>query len=195
MNALWILGLACTGTASDETGVSEPEDTNSVAQDTASDPFEEIRAVQPSSLLQGENPCREPELLEVDYVHDGDTLFVVQEGGGSQEKVRIIGLDTPEIDPVECYGEEARDYLRSLLPEGQLVWLSFDTECEDDYGRSLAYVHLGAASVEEFVNWSLLRHGFATVYTWDDTDTFADLFVAAEADAREEDLGLWSACE
>jgi micrococcal nuclease len=62
----------------------------------------------------------------VTYVHDGDTLFL--EIANTELKVRLIGIDTPELastqrpDASECYGEEARELLRDFLPEGTEVW-------------------------------------------------------------------------
>ena len=58
--------------------------------------------------------------LRVDYVHDGDTLFLTDQRG-TELKARLIGVDTPELG-TDCYADEARDYLRGLLPEGTEVW-------------------------------------------------------------------------
>src|SRR3954463_5246261 len=69
----------------------------------------------------------------VDYVHDGDTLFLTD-----GTKVRLLAVDTPEIgSPLECMGTEARDYLRSLLPSGSTIYTLADAEPTDQYGRSL----------------------------------------------------------
>lgn len=201
-----LLSLACTGkpadtgldTAAGTAGSTGPTD-DTGATGATTDPDEEIRGVQPSTLPQGPEPCREPALMRVTYVYDGDTFFAEPDGGGAEEKVRIIGLDTPELayedDPAECYGSEAGQYLNSLIG-GELVWLSFDYLCADDYDRTLAYVHRGLSEAD-FINRNLLRSGYAEAYPWDDglTNTFDEVFAADEAAARAEGLGLWGACQ
>jgi micrococcal nuclease len=132
-------------------------------------------------------------------VVDGDTFDL--EIGGRTERVRLIGIDTPEIahaeggsdDAVdECYGPEARDYLRSELPAGTEVRLSRDIVGRDDYGRLLAYVHRRTDDV--FVNEALVAGGYARVMTIEPNDTFHATFVAAARSAHAADRGLWAAC-
>src|SRR5687768_4909974 len=76
-------------------------------------------------------------------VVDGDTIDV--EIGGRDERVRLIGVDTPESvrpdSPVECFGPEAASFTTSLLPTGTALHLERDPEARDDYGRLLAYVY------------------------------------------------------
>ncbi len=196
-----LLALACTPDPRDTAeAVDAGAGDTAPAGDSAApaDPDEAIRSIQPSTLPQGPEPCREPVLLRVTYVYDGDTFFAEPEGGGEEEKIRIIGLDTPELayedSPEECYGNEAGQYLSSRISD-ELVWLSFDYRCTDDYGRTLAYVHRGL-SEEDFINRSLLRNGYAVSYFWDDglTNTFDEVFAEDEAAAQAEGLGIWSAC-
>jgi endonuclease YncB( thermonuclease family) len=75
----------------------------------------------------------------VELVVDGDTVDIVI--GGREERVRLIGLDTPEthVDngPPECYGPEAAAFTASLLPVGTAVRLERDVVGRDDYGRLL----------------------------------------------------------
>ena len=74
---------------------------------------------------------------------DGDTFDV--DIGGRQERVRLIGINTPETHvehgPPECFGPEAAEYTSSLLPVGTEVRLTRDVVGRDDYGRLLAYVY------------------------------------------------------
>ncbi|HEY1117252.1 MAG TPA: thermonuclease family protein, partial [Acidimicrobiales bacterium] len=76
----------------------------------------------------------------VTHVVDGDTLDV--EVAGTEERVRLIGVDTPESvardRPVQCYGTEASAYLASLVPAGSAVRLERDAVARDQYGRLLA---------------------------------------------------------
>ena len=148
---------------------------------------------------------REPGGLEtaiVTRVVDGDTIEVEitarTEGPGAGEAaigeeydVRLIGIDTPESvkpdSPVECFGKEASDAAKALL-EDEEVTLVKDVEETDRYDRLLRYVYLG----DEMANARLVVNGYAAAYTYPPNVRHADLFVGLEADARENDRGLWS---
>ena len=125
---------------------------------------------------------------------DGDTVDV--DVGGGHERVRLIGIDTPEtVDPrrpVECFGAEASARLEALLPEGTAVRLERDVEPRDDFGRLLAYVF--RRSDDLFVNLALVEDGYAATLTRPPNVAYVDRFVAAADKARAEGRGLWSAC-
>lgn len=129
---------------------------------------------------------------------DGDTIDV--EIGGRAERVRLIGIDTPETkkpdSPVECYGPEASAFTASLLPIGTEVLIERDIVGRDDYGRLLGYVHLvgpdGRATT--FVNSEIVERGYATALTIEPNSTFAPDFAAAARRAERADLGMWAAC-
>ena len=127
-------------------------------------------------------------------VVDGDTVVV--EMSNRTERVRLIGIDTPETPggflPAECYGEEATAFTKSLVPEGTEVRLTRDTEARDRYDRLLAYVH--RASDELFVNLEIAVNGYAEALVIEPNTIHADSFYAAAANARDQGLGLWSEC-
>ena len=66
----------------------------------------------------------------IERVVDGDTVDVVVDG--RRERVRLIGIDTPETKdedgPVECYGPQATAATSALLPEGTPIRLERDVE-------------------------------------------------------------------
>lgn len=130
----------------------------------------------------------------VSTVIDGDTVDV--RIGGGTERVRLIGVDTPESvardRPVQCFGAEASAHLSSLLPAGTAVRLERDDVARDRYGRLLAYVYREADDL--LVNLSLVEGGFADAVTFGDNEALHATFSAAEATARAEGVGLWSAC-
>ena len=66
-------------------------------------------------------------------------------------------------------------------------------QCEDDYDRSLAYVHRGV-SIEDFTQRALLRNGHAEAYRVNPNTHFHSLFQADESYAKREELGLWGDC-
>jgi micrococcal nuclease len=127
----------------------------------------------------------------VTRVVDGDTVEVAFEG--RELDVRLIGIDTPESvkpdSPVECYGPEASAYTGGRL-EGETVRLEFDVERLDPFDRTLAYVWLG----DELFNETLVREGYALVTTFPPNVAYVERFRDAQRLAREQGLGLWSAC-
>jgi len=125
-------------------------------------------------------------------VIDGDTIEVNIHG--SLYKVRYIGIDTPETvhpsKPVECFGKEASEKNRQLV-EDKLVRLEKDISETDKYGRLLRYVWIGNI----FVNDYLVREGYAYASTYPPDVKYAEQFVQAQREARENNRGLWGACQ
>ncbi len=130
----------------------------------------------------------------VTRVVDGDTIVV--HVGGRDERVRLIGIDTPEtVDPrkpVQCFGKEASAHTHELLPPGTVVRLERDVEPRDRYDRLLAYVYRVSDGL--FVNLALARDGYAQLLTIAPNVSYVDQLRAAVADARRAGRGLWSAC-
>ena len=123
----------------------------------------------------------------IEYVHDGDTLFLT---GGT--KVRLLGIDTPEIgENLECYGDEATALLRSLLPEGVSVRVLSDVQPLDQYGRSLLFVYTESG---ELVNLTLIESGAAEAVVLEPNLLFATELEAAEDAAQTAGVGMWGAC-
>jgi micrococcal nuclease len=135
----------------------------------------------------------QPGLWHVTHDVDGDTIDV--QLGSQKEIVRFLGLDTPETHdprkPVQCFGEAAAAHTKALL-EGKNVRLEPDpTDSDrDKYGRLLRYVYLPDGTL---VNAELIRDGYAFAYTVFPL-TKLDDFRALEADARQNNRGLWAGC-
>jgi len=126
-------------------------------------------------------------------VVDGDTIQVAL--GGVRERVRYIGVDTPETvkpgSPVECYGKAASAANKRLVA-GERVRLVPDAEARDRYGRLLAYVY--RTRDDRFVNAALVRGGFAEPLTIEPNVRHASEFAAIARRARRAGRGLWTAC-
>ena len=124
-------------------------------------------------------------------VVDGDTIVVLI--NGVQEKVRLIGVDTPEIfDPrgsVQCFGEEASAFTKSLL-ENKFVRLEADASQDDSdkYERLLRYVYLD----DTLVNERIISEGYGHEYTYRRPYKYQTEFKNAEKSARESKKGLWA---
>jgi micrococcal nuclease len=126
------------------------------------------------------------------HVSDGDTITV--RVGAREERVRILGADTPEVvdprKPVQCYGPEASAHTKARLPPGTRVSLETDAEVRDKYGRLLAYVYVAGARYDD----ELLRLGFARLLIIAPNGVHARAMLGAELEARGARRGLWGAC-
>jgi endonuclease YncB( thermonuclease family) len=140
---------------------------------------------------------------------DGDT-FETDTG----ESVRLLGINTPEIahpeQAEECWGPESADWLAEELT-GLTVQLTFDKECTDIYGRTLAYVRTSTGYValdtadtgsstatldwDVLVNEQSVRLGESVVYEDFDDVKLATVLYDAQAVAEREGAGLWGVCE
>ena len=132
----------------------------------------------------------------VERIVDGDTIevsFIPGLGLGSKEKVRLIGVDTPEtVDPrrpVERFGKEASGFVKDRLL-GRAVRLAFEPALRDRYGRLLAYIYLADAS-GRFVNEDIVRSGYGLSYRKYPHPKL-DAFNLAEAEAKAAKAGLWA---
>ena len=118
-------------------------------------------------------------------VSDGDTL-VVQVDPNRQEKVRLVGIDTPEMAQ-KPWGERAKTFTERLAL-GKVVRLETDVQPRDQYGRLLAYVYVG----KTFLNYELVRQGYAMLLTYPPNVAHVDQFTQAQKLARQEGKGIWN---
>jgi micrococcal nuclease len=125
---------------------------------------------------------------EVVKVVDGDTIHV--RVAGRVEKVRYIGVNTPEVHHPskgeQPGGREAAALNRALVARRQ-VRLELDVQERDRYGRLLAYVWIG----ETMVNAELVRRGYAQVMTIPPNVRHQEFLVKLQRDARQAERGLW----
>ena len=123
-------------------------------------------------------------------VSDGDTFVATV--NGRRERIRVIGVDTPESvapnQPVEPYSKEASDFAKHYL-DGETVRLVGDAEPRDRYGRMLAYVWLEDGT---FWNALLVAEGYAQQLTIPPNVTYERLFRRLVGEARRENRGLWA---
>jgi micrococcal nuclease len=133
--------------------------------------------------------------VRVVRVVDGDTIIV--EIDGREERLRYIGVDTPETvqpnTPVECFGKEASAE-NARLVEGKRVELERDVGNRDRFDRLLRYVYVVEDGQRIFVNEALVANGFAYASTFPPDVKHEDTLRAAQREARDNDRGLWGAC-
>ena len=146
-----------------------------------------------SGVLGGDDDGAGAGIGRVVRVVDGDTIHV--QLGAAREKVRYIGVDTPETKHptkgVQCYGEQASDFNARLVGD-ERVRLVRDVEQRDRYGRLLAYVYRVRDGL--FVNAELARLGDAQPLTIPPDVRHAERFAALAREARADGRGLWGAC-
>lgn len=134
--------------------------------------------------------------------------------------VRLLGVDAPEIahsdgEVSDCFGDTSADFLSDALI-GETIILSRDVECQDVYGRELAYVALAAgddewdfeceyeddetscnttSSAQVLMNDIVIRYGYARVYEDFDNIRLASLLYESQDAAQAANAGLWAECE
>ncbi len=143
------------------------------------------------------------ELVTVIKITDGDTLWVRYEG--QREKLRLIGIDTPEskankkakrdakrsgqdVETIIALGKRATEYVRSRVRLGIRMKIEFDVEQRDTYGRLLGYVYLPNGKM---LNEEIVKAGYANVMTVPPNVKYKDRFLKAYKEARESKRGLW----
>jgi endonuclease YncB( thermonuclease family) len=144
--------------------------------------------------LQQATVRAQPGLYRVVADVDGDTIVVNM--NGTTEKVRLIGVDTPETHdprkPVQCYGPVAAAFTKRSV-EGNVVRLEADSLStnRDRYGRLLRYVYLQNGTL---LNEILVRQGYGFAYTGFPFSK-KDLFLADEKLAQAGLVGIWKDCQ
>jgi endonuclease YncB( thermonuclease family) len=116
----------------------------------------------------------------VTYITDGDTLWVQPDGGEPQRKLRLQGIDAPEL--CQDGGSASRAELVRLI--GQR-WVSVTVKYNDDYGRGLAHIEVAGEDVAA----TMVRAGQAWSNRWHSS---LGPYAAQEANAREAKVGLFA---
>lgn len=132
----------------------------------------------------------------INSVHDGDTVHAT----GPQKshlKIRLIGIDSPEVNDPDTadMGKQARNHLKELIYHKD-VYLKFDQEPTDTYGRLLAYIWLKdpqetGEDHAYLVNELMIRDGFAEILPVRPNVLYRSQFEQAQNQARTSQAGLW----
>jgi micrococcal nuclease len=174
---------------------SQPEVATAPASSpTAQPPATAIASPATPAPTPSASPTATPLVGTVAEVVDGDTIRVQLPTG--LERVRIIGIDTPEtVDPHRppaCYGAEATAFAKEIL-EGKTVTLETDPtqDQRDKYDRLLAHVHVG----DTLYAAEVISRGFGIHYVYEVPSIHAAELAAAEDAAKDANAGIWSACQ
>ncbi len=165
--------------------------TNHNESNTVNNNFNES-TYQNSNIPSQPTSSPQKEYYFVEKVVDGDTIKVQKDG--ITQTIRMIGIDTPETvspsKPVQCFGQEASNMTKSKLLNKNVYLESDPTQGNlDKYNRLLRYVFL-----EDQTNFNLwmVANGYAFEYTYNIPYKYQSEFKAAQANARDQGLGLWN---
>ncbi len=153
-------------------------------------------------LSQVVGPPPETDLMQATIAKhvDGDTIVVTIDG--KQETVRLIGIDTPEVDGpytnAEPYGAEASRFTKETLPLGTIVYLQIDQSDRDKHERLLRYLWLSQVEdtsdmdniQNEMFNARLLKEGYAEAKTYKPDTEYDQVFHKLEEEAITSGVGM-----
>lgn len=126
--------------------------------------------------------------VQVSSVYDGDTVTLV-----TGEKIRLLQIDTPELSPSECFGNEARMTLLNLLDQPGKISLKKDPKLDsvDRFGRLLRYIFKGSTNI----NLKMVQVGAAAPYFFrSERGAYSTSLLKAAQVAQKKKLGLWGKC-
>lgn len=129
-----------------------------------------------SSLPRGSEPYL------VRNVYDGDTLTLL-----NGKRVRLLGIDTPELAPKQPFAEEAKAFVKSRCQQKEIY---VDSAGSDRYGRLLAYIYVKEGGKFLNINEALVAEGLANVYTVG--DAVNQKLIGLQKEARKNRKGVWS---
>lgn len=138
-------------------------------------------------------PAATPGTYRVVNIEDGDTITV--DMGGNHERVRLIGIDTPEIldprKPVQCFARAASKFTKNLIG-GNTVRLEADplSANRDRYNRLLRYVYLPDGQLAQA---DIIRQGYGFAFV-SFPFTKSEEFLNYQREAKEHNRGLWANC-
>jgi len=192
-----VLLVSC-GTSTDDASNEREGVQESSLNEAPSDSADSSADAEKKKDLQNEEKSV-PEGFVKAYVAeviDGDTIVAVLEG--REEKVRLIGVDTPESTiRHEPYGKEASSYTKSKLL-GRTIYLEKDLSERDKYGRLLRYVWLEVPKNKseneirnKMFNAILLLGGYAQVATYPPDVKYTDYFIKFQREALKSGKGFW----
>jgi micrococcal nuclease len=125
--------------------------------------------------------------VSVVSVADGDTVTVLIDR--KEQKVRLIGIDAPELGQ-EPWGPKSKKYMEDLLQaSGWKVGLEYDVERRDKFGRTLAYLRTTDGRI---INLLMVEGGYAMLFTVAPNVGYVNELTAAQTEARNKKLGVWS---
>lgn len=156
-----------------------------------------VLAISVGSLyLQRQKSEKEYVIAEIVYVIDGDTI--IASWNGKEHKVRMIGIDAPEsVSSAEeentVYGEMSSEYTKANLQQGMKIYLTFDIERTDIYGRTLAYIWLDKdfTDMNNLYQNQMVSEGYAIAVKYEPNILYWQVLEESMLEAITNTSGLW----
>lgn len=199
------LVIICIRYGFNNSSISKYEDNAAVSLDNISSSFSnlykkysKLATKVDNYLFDAEDAVSEPlQKVSLAKVVDGDTIRVINTNN-IEFKVRLIGLDTPESVHSDKsknneYGELASIHTKEILNDIDYVYLEYDENKEDRYGRTLAYVWLNedTSDIHNMLNYKILNDGYAIDKEYKPNIRYSKAFKDAVIDAKTNQIGLW----
>lgn len=167
-------------------GFSDAKATNIIK-----DVFYTVIDIDDLNLFEEQIELEKDEVI-INRVVDGDTINV-KFANGETESVRLLLIDTPESvhpnKPVQPFGEEASEFAKEVLQEGDVVTLEKGNPERDKYDRLLGYIWIDDVNFNEL----MLEEGYARIaYVYEPNTKYLDEFEKAEKKAKSEGKNIWS---
>jgi micrococcal nuclease len=186
---------ACGSATSRESATNQPEPTSqpigTAVVETAAPTTTQTPAPTSEPAFGPTSPTVEAQVI---CIVDGDTIVVAF--GGTDHKLRYIGMDTPETvdpnSPVQWMGSQATA-ANTALVAGKTVYLEKDVSEVDRFDRLLRYVWLANGAAWTLVNLELVKQGVASAISYPPDVKYDALYAEAELVAKQSALGLWGA--
>ena len=162
------------------------------------------RLLSPAGVIAQDEIPDDAVQVELIRVVDGDTIDVDFDlgPGEDRDRVRMIGIDTPETNysfgnEPECYGEEASKKTDSLLVAASEIWIERDEDPVDNNDRLLRYVwYISEIDGQvHLLNEQLVAEGYAEAHYYAPNGMYQDRLDAAQDNAIREGRGMWTTCD
>lgn len=155
------------------------------AREPVADARDQTVDVRDAAISASASATAPREVCVVASVSDGDSLRCTD-----QRRVRLLLLDAPEMSQAP-FGAQSRDALRARLRRVDTLWLEYDVQRTDQYGRTLAHGWT-EASGGLHVNLEQAREGWALAVVFPPNVRYVERVREAVAEARRERRGLWN---
>lgn len=151
------------------------------------DKFIDKKASRGTSDIQRVSGVSKDEYVKVTKVHDGDTVSVII--NNNEERVRLIGIDAPEMGQGQ-WGRKAKRKLQEIIRKSdKTVRIELDVDERDKYGRVLAYLWTKDMNM---INEELVKSGYAFLYTIPPNVRYVERLKRAQEIASSKGIGIWS---
>ncbi len=137
---------------------------------------------------------KEPKAYRLLRSMDGDSMFVTDYNCHKTDceeiELRLLGMDAPEYSQ-DPWGERARDFLLSQIHDDTKLFIETTSPVNDKYGRRLSFLYYETANGRKFLNYEMLKNGYAQLFILSKNFKHATKLKDAEAYARSHKLNIW----